>query len=331
MGADILRYVILAAVFSAVLLAVELVVSSVQRTRHRSSAMNKRMELIARGMSRDQIMAQLRRVSETTNLPGILGTIARRLETGLLGAGLKIRAGTLLLYLVVATVALFLIVCIFVYGAAIALTPARLLLLATFAAGLGFGIPFAIISRFAEQRRKKLEQQFPIALDVFIRGLRAGHPISSALELLTHEMQDPIGSEFGLVVDEVTYGADLRDALQNMADRCGLDDMQMFVVSLSVQTETGGNLAEILENLSQVIRERASLKLKVRALSSEGRMTALILTTLPVFAFTMLFVVRPSFFLDVADDPLFIPGFVVLLLLYGVGFFWIRRMIDLKV
>ena len=176
-----------------------------------------------------------------------------------------------------------------------------------------------------------MQEQFPVALDVFVRGLRAGHPIAAALDLLTVEMPDPIGSQFGMVVDEVTYGADLRDALQAMADRWDLDDMRMFVVSLSVQSETGGNLAEILENLSKVIRERASMMMKVRALSSEGRMTAIMLTALPVLAFTVLFIGNPGFYLDVADDPAFFPGFVGLIMLYVIGFVTIRRMVDLKV
>jgi tight adherence protein B len=133
------------------------------------------------------------------------------------------------------------------------------------------------------------------------------------------------------VVDEVTYGADLRDALTAMADRWDLDDMRMFVVSLSVQSETGGNLAEILENLSKVIRERQSMMLKVRALSSEGRMTAAMLTGLPVLAFAILFLTNPKFYLDVADDPAFLPGYVGLLVLYAIGFFSIRKLIDLKV
>jgi tight adherence protein B len=107
--------------------------------------------------------------------------------------------------------------------------------------------------------------------------------------------------------------------------------MRMFVVSLSVQNETGGNLAEILENLSKVIRERAAMMMKVRALSSEGRMTALMLTVLPLFTFTMLFLFNPPFFLDVANDPWFIPGFACLVALYLTGFFWIRRLVDLKV
>ena len=176
-----------------------------------------------------------------------------------------------------------------------------------------------------------MQEQFPVALDVFVRGLRAGHPIAAALDLLTVEMPDPIGSQFGLVVDEVTYGAELRDALQGMADRWDLDDMRMFVVSLSVQSETGGNLAEILDNLSKVIRDRHSMLLKVRALSSEGRMTAVMLTVLPVFAFTLLCLLNPAFYLDVADDPSFMPGFISLIILYAVGFVWIRRLVDIKV
>ena len=116
-----------------------------------------------------------------------------------------------------------------------------------------------------------------------------------------------------------------------MAERWDLDDMRMFVVSLSIQNETGGNLAEILENLSRVIRERHAMLLKVRALSSEGRMTAVMLTVLPVFTFAMLFLFNPHFFMDVADDPWFVPGFTSLIVLYTIGFFTIRKMVDLKV
>ena len=107
--------------------------------------------------------------------------------------------------------------------------------------------------------------------------------------------------------------------------------MRMFVVSLAVQAETGGNLAEVLDNLAKVIRERQSLMLKVRALSSEGRMTAVVLTALPVLAFTMLFTLNPRFYLDVANDRAFVPGFVSLIILYIVRFVTIRRMVDIKV
>ena len=144
-------------------------------------------------------------------------------------------------------------------------------------------------------------------------------------------MEDPIGSEFGLVSDEVAYGTDLVDALQAMAERWDLDDMRMFVVSLSLQSQTGGNLAEILENISKVIRDRAQMFMKVRALSSEGRMTGWMLTVLPIFAFVTTFLAVPSFYLDVADDPIFIYGSIGLLIQYVIGVYTIRRMIDLKV
>jgi tight adherence protein B len=207
----------------------------------------------------------------------------------------------------------------------------RIMMVAAFAVAVGAFLPIMFMQFKANRTRKKMQDQFPVALDVFVRGLRAGHPIAAALDLLTVEMPDPIGSQFGIAVDEVTYGAELRDALQNMAERWDLDDMRMFVVSLSVQNETGGNLAEILENLSKVIRERQSMMMKVRALSSEGRMTAIMLTVLPIFTFCLLFTFNPRFFLDVANDPWFIPGFLILIAMYVSGFIMIRRMVDLKV
>jgi tight adherence protein B len=144
-------------------------------------------------------------------------------------------------------------------------------------------------------------------------------------------MPDPIGSEFGLVFDEVSYGSDLNTALHHLGDRWDLADLKMFAVSLSVQGETGGNLAEILTNISQVIRDRASMYMKIRALSAEGRMTAWMLSVMPVLTFVLLFIVNPRFFLDVAQDPIFKYGFSSLLVLYAVGVVWLRKLVDMKV
>jgi tight adherence protein B len=236
-----------------------------------------------------------------------------------------------MLMLLAAPIGLFVLLLVILFALGFGIGFGRLLMLATFSVAVGCFLPLMVLQYKANRTRKKMQEQFPVALDVFVRGLRAGHPIAAALDLLTVEMPDPIGSQFGIVVDEVTYGAELRDALEALADRWDLDDMRMFVVSLSVQSETGGNLAEILENLSRVIRERQSMMLKVRALSSEGRMTAVMLTTLPVLAFTALFLLNPPFYLDVADDPWFVPGFLGLVFLYITGFVTIRRMVDLKV
>ena len=264
-------------------------------------------------------------------LPPALASSVRKLERLLIAAQVKMPTSRLLLSLLIGPPLILaaLVMLVILTGGSVGF--GRFLLLATFAVVTGLVLPIMVMQYRANKTRKKMQEQFPVALDVFVRGLRAGHPIAAALDLLTVEMPDPIGSQFGVVVDEVTYGADMRDALQGMADRWGMEDMKMFVVSLSVQSETGGNLAEILENLSKVIRERASMMLKVRALSSEGRMTAIMLTVLPIFAFVMLFIFNPPFYLEVADDPAFAPGFIFLLLLYCVGFFTIRRMVDLKV
>ena len=328
-----LKVLALVLIFAAVVFVVERLVSATVGRRMEGRAINQRLDLIGRGMPRSEAMQLLRRRATQIpeGLPSFLATPAIRIEKMLMAAGIAMETGKLMLALLVAPVVIFLGIILFMAASGITIGGGRILILATFALLIGAGVPLLFFQVRAARRRKKMQDQFPVALDVFVRGLRAGHPIASALELLTVEMPDPIGSQFGIVVDEVTYGADLRDALTAMADRWDLEDMRMFVVSLSVQSETGGNLAEILENLSTVIRERASMMMKVRALSSEGRMTATMLTGLPVLAFTLLFIGNPSFYLDVADDPAFVPGFVGLLILYAIGFYSIRRMIDLKV
>jgi tight adherence protein B len=328
-----LRAIVLILVFAAVVFAVERVVASVVGRRLQTQAINQRLDLIGRGMGRGEAMQLLRRRASNIpeGLPDLIARPAMAFEKTLMAAGVAMPTGRLMLTLLIAPVLIFLAILLFMVITEAALGGGRILIIATFSALLGAVLPMFYFNIRANRMRKKMQDQFPVALDVFVRGLRAGHPIAAALDLLTVEMPDPIGSQFGIVVDEVTYGADLRDALTAMADRWDLEDMRMFVVSLAVQSETGGNLAEILENLSQVIRERASMMLKVRALSSEGRMTAAMLSALPVIAFTLLFIGNPKFFLDVADDPAFLPGYVCLLVLYMIGFVSIRRMIDLKV
>jgi tight adherence protein B len=329
-----IRGLILVCTFAAVALAAEVLVRWFASNRATGNAINLRLKMIGRGQSHGETMNILRRTTSTVpeGLPPLLDRIARKLERLLMQAQVTVPTARLMLMVLIAPVAIFFVMLLLIalwWG--IGISFGRIVISATFAALLGAALPLMALNFRATRQRKKMQEQFPVALDVFVRGLRAGHPVAAALELLTVEMPDPIGSQFGLAVDEVTYGAELRDSLQNMAERWELEDMRMFVVSLSVQSETGGNLAEILESLSRVIRERSMMLMKVRALSSEGRMTGVMLTVLPLFAFTFLFVFNPHFFLDVANDPWFVPGFSVLIILYLVGFFTIRRMVDLKV
>ena len=328
-----LKALALVCIFGAVLLAVEVLVNWMASSRSEGRAINLRLKLIGQGRNAAETLTLLRRSESVIpgNLPSFLNAPARKFERMLVAAQLTIPTRRLMLIFLLGPIVIFFLILLALTALGAPITFGRLLLIGTFSLLLGAVIPLMILQIKANRTRKRMQEQFPVALDVFVRGLRAGHPIASALDLLTVEMPDPIGSQFGVVVDEVTYGAELRDALQSMADRWDLDDMRMFVVSLSVQSETGGNLAEILENLSKVIRERQSMMLKVRALSSEGRMTAIMLTGLPLFAFTFLCLANPAFYLEVADDPAFVTGFLGLMVLYLIGFFWMRRLVDIKV
>ena len=328
-----IRALFLILLFAAIVLLVERVVGTIMVHRASGRAVNKRLDAIARGATRAETLGLLRRdiASLQDRLPPSLANPAMKLEKMLIASGTTMPASRLVLILVLTPFLLFAGLSLALLALGIPLGFGRFFLLAVAALAIGAGLPLFWFQLRADRRRRKFQEQFPVALDIFVRGLRAGHPIAAALDLLTTEMADPIGSEFGLVVDEVTYGAELKEALAAMAERWDLDDMRMFVVSLSVQSETGGNLAEILENLSRVVRERASMMLKVRALSSEGRMSAWMLSVLPVGTFVLLFLLNPAFYLDVADDPVFVPGFGGLIITYALGVWMIRRMIDLKV
>jgi len=330
---DLLKIVTLAAVFGTIFLIAQVGLDySFSKTAH-TRAVNKRLKMIREGATREEILSRLRKnVSNTAeNLPPILRGAYTKLERTLMTGGLSMSASQVVFLMLGGFVAVLALILLAVGGAGLDLSLGIIVLVTVLAACVAIALPLMIISSIAQRRRKRVEEQFPVALDVFVRALRAGHPIASAIELLTTEMEDPIGSEFGIVADEVSYGAELTDALAAMAERWDLEDIRMFVVSLAVQTETGGNLAEILQNLSEVIRARASLYLKVRALSSEGRMTGWMLTILPVAAFIGLFLVNPEFYLSVAGESMFLIGFVCLLSLYAIGFLWIRKLVNLKV
>ncbi len=316
-------------VFCATLFFVDFAYGTVGARRSQKHV-NRRLGLIAAGKTRGEVLQLLRPLPGGGGLP-LLRPVLRWLEPKLKQAGLKISATRMFTGMLGATVA------IGIGFPAIAELTGRftssstLLLLTLFASCLGMALPIFVLNMKAAKRIKKFDAQFPVALDIFVRGLRAGHPVSAALDLLTSEMADPCGSEFGIVIDEVNYGLELREALSNLSDRVGSQDVQMFVVCVAIQNETGGNLAEILEGLTKVIRERMSMVMKVKALASEGKMTGTMLSILPLFTFTIVFSSSPKFYLDVADDPWFMPGVIGILGLYLCGVMTIRKMVDLKV
>lgn len=164
-------------------------------------------------------------------------------------------------------------------------------------------LPVMALRSMRKRRHKRFGMQLPEALELITRGLKAGHPVPVAIAMVSREMADPIGTEFGVVADEVTYGSDLVSALNNLFDRVGHEDLPLFVTAVSIQSSSGGNLREILDGLSATIRDRGKLRRKVRAISTEGRMSAYILTAVPVLLFTAIMVLMPQFYRDVWDVP----------------------------
>jgi tight adherence protein B len=291
---------------------------------------NRRLDLLDKGMSRDEVFETLVR----TKPKGTLATAAPKLYESL---------------------------ALYFRQAGMAMSPQRFLVIVIIiAVGMAFSAAFAIefftrgahainigmsmaggavlafiggalwVSSARKRRLKRLEEQLPIALDITVRALRAGHPLVMAIKLAADEMADPIGSEFGLVVDETTYGLEFRDALQNFAHRTGSEYVHFFAVSVSIQSETGGNLAEILGNLCSVIRGALTLHLRVAALASEGKTSAMVLSLLPVGLIAFIMMTQPEFYTSKMDDPIFWPSVGVVGCIYLFGQWVINRMVNFK-
>jgi Flp pilus assembly protein TadB len=282
---------------------------------------NRRLKVMDNKSDRESVLVQLRRERGLTSggeyrLPLI------NLNQLVLQSGLTIGFGRLLLFIAVGMVVAFAGTMIF----------DRQLTHAVMAAGFaGFVLPYLVLRVLRSRRQKKFSAQFPDAIDIIVRSLRAGHPTPIAITMVAREMADPVGSEFGIVTDEITYGADLESALRNLFFRVGTDDLPLFVTAVAIQGSTGGNLGEILENLSRVIRERFKMRRKIRALAAEGRASALILSSLPIGMFAVIQFAVPSFYASVWDESITKVALAAAVCWMGIGNFIMFRMVNFRV
>ncbi len=192
-------------------------------------------------------------------------------------------------------------------------------------------VPYLFLRILRSRRQKAFGAQFADALDMIVRSLRAGHPTPIAITMVAREMKDPIGSEFGIVADEITYGADLETALRNLYYRVGQDDLPLFVTAVAIQGATGGNLGEILENLSGVIRQRFKMRRKIRALAAEGRASAIILSSLPIAIFLMIQIVSPDFYAGVWNEDLTKTVLMIAGSWMALGNFIMYRLVNFRI
>jgi tight adherence protein B len=282
---------------------------------------NRRLKVMEDKPDRESVLVQLRRERGLTSggdyrLPLI------NLNQLLLQSGLSIGFTRLMLFIALGAVAAFAGTMVF---------DGKLSHAVGAAAFCGCVLPFMVLRFLRGRRQKKFGAQFPDAIDIIVRSLRAGHPVPVAINMVAREMQDPIGSEFGIVTDEITYGADLEGAMRNLFFRVGSDDLPLFVTAVAIQGSTGGNLGEILENLSAVIRQRFKMRRKIRALAAEGRASALILSSLPIGMFAIVQIVTPDFYASVWDQSLTKLGLVLAGCWMGIGNFVMYRLVNFKI
>lgn len=247
---------------------------------------NHRLAMLSESDDREDVLVQLRRERGLTS-EGDLRLPVVSFNRLLLQSGLTGGLPRLGLYVVIGALGVFCALAVFRGSMVEAVLGAAATLL------LG---PFALLAVMRSRRRKKFGNQFPDAIDIIVRSLRAGHPVPIAVTMVARELPDPVGTEFGIVADEITYGADLETAMRNLFFRVGQEDLPLFVTAVAIQGSTGGNLGEILENLSSVIRERIKMRRKIKALASEGKMSALLLSALPVGVFLVVQAVAPDFY-----------------------------------
>jgi tight adherence protein B len=198
-------------------------------------------------------------------------------------------------------------------------------------AAVGLGGPLLVLKVRAGRRSKQLGFQLPQALDVIVRSLEAGHPVPTAVALVGREMADPVGTEFGMAADEIAYGATLEQAIERMAERCQHPDVDLFAATVRLQEKAGGNLTGLLKLNAHTVRERHKMRLKIKAASSEGRASAMILTSAPIVTMAFISFSSPHFYGDVIDEPVMKIGLVGIGVWLLIGNLVMRRMIDMRI
>jgi tight adherence protein B len=204
-------------------------------------------------------------------------------------------------------------------------------LMGAFAGAVLAALPILYVQRQRRRRIARLEQQLPDALDLLTRSLRSGHAFSAGLKMIGEEMPEPLAGEFRTVHDEVNFGVTLQQALTNLSERVPITDLRYFVVAVLIQRDSGGNLTEVLGNLSQLIRNRLKLMAKVRVLSSEGRLSAWILGVMPFALAGLMNLVNPAFMRPLWNDPIGIAIVKYMLILMAIGIVVLAKMSRIRI
>lgn len=283
---------------------------------------NRRLELLEKGQGREQVLDQLRKEmtqhmkSQSIPLYSILATKAQKANIAFTPTQIMILMGV--------------VSCVAFLGLTIA---TEVSFAVRIALGITMGVAgvFVWINNKAGKRMAMMEEQLPEAVELMVRSLRVGHPFSSAISIVSKEVADPLGTEMGVIADEAAYGRDMGECLKAMAERLDMQDMRFLAVAVTIQQQSGGNLAEILDGLAKVIRARFRLFRRVKAITAEAKWSGKLLSGFPILCLIGINLIKPDYFDEVMETPEFIPACIIVAGFLITNLVVMRALVNIKV
>jgi tight adherence protein B len=310
-------------IFVAVVMLVEgLYLTAFGKSISLNSRMSRRLALLEKNQNREAVLEQLRKeMSQHMNARGI--PLYSILATKAQKANIAFTPKALIGVMAALTV--------FSYIAVTIGTEADPAVRAVIAVIMGVGGVYVWVNNKAKKRMALLEEQLPDAVELMVRSLRVGHPFSSAIAAVSKEISDPLGTEFGVIADEASYGRDVAESLKAFAERMDSQDLRFLAVAVTIQQQSGGNLAEILDGLAKVIRARFKLFRRVKAITAEAKWSGMFLSAFPIGALIMINVIQPHYYDDVRETSAFIPAALIVGAFLVVNVVFMKIMVNIKV
>ncbi len=287
-----------------------------------NSKVNRRLDMIQKGGSREQVLEQLRKeMNQHMSSGGI--PLYSMLADKALRANIAFSPSALM--------AMMGVLAVLIFGMLTYMTGASLPIRAAISVCMGVGAVYVWVNNKAKKRMNLLEEQLPDAIELMVRSLRVGHPFSSAINIVAKEVADPLGTEFGVISDEAAYGRDVTESLKHLAERMDMQDLRFLAVAVTIQQTSGGNLAEILHGLSKVIRARFKLFRRVKAITAEAKWSGMFLSVFPLAALVGINVLQPDYYTEVKTTEYFIPACIVVGIFLTVNVIFMKIMVNIKV
>ena len=310
-------------VFVGVLLLVEGIYLTVfGKSISLNSRVNRRLALLEKGGNREQVLEQLRKeMSQHMNAKSIplYSILADKAQK----ANIAFSPRQLIVIMIALSGLAYL-------GLTVG-TDADTAVRALVAVAMGVGGVYMWVNNKAKKRLSMVEEQLPDAVELMVRSLRVGHPFSSAIGIVAKEVPDPLGSEFGVIADEAAYGREISESLKALAERMDMQDLRFLAVAVSIQAQSGGNLAEILDGLAKVIRARFKLFRRVRAITAEAKWSGMFLSAFPIVAMVVIQILKPDYYDDVKETSAFIPAALIVGTFLVINVIYMRIMVNIKV